>query len=443
MNASVSRILPPTVTQLVEWVRDARVRTLELIADLSDEQILGVPSPTVNPLLWEIGHVAWFQEKWVLRHFGGRRPLHDAADALYDSAAIAHDTRWDLPLPSREVTLTYLRQTRDAVLDILESCDEGPHPDLAYFVKLSVFHEDMHTEAFTSTRQTLGYPQPRLALPSPSSPPAGPLPGDAYVPSGVFYLGARRDEPFVFDNEKWAHRADVKPFSIARAPVTQAEYAAFVDDRGYERDTLWCAEGWQWRKTAHANHPLYWERAAYDGWLRRHFDRWMDLEPHHPMIHVNWFEADAFCRWAGRRLPTELEWEVSASAEPDGRDGLSADQRRYPWGDGCPTETCANLDGRAGGCVEVGCRQDGDSAFALRQMFGNVWEWTSGEFLPYPGFVPDPYKEYSQPWFGTHKVLRGGSWATRSRLLRNTWRNFFTPDRRDIFAGFRTCAIDG
>ena len=158
------------------------------------------------------------------------------------------------------------------------------------------------------------------------------------------------------------------------------------------------------------------------------------------MIHVNWYEAEAYCNWAGRRLPTETEWEVAASAEltPEG-DGLSDRRRHFPWGDDPPTAERANLDWRAG-LVEVGAYPDGDSAFGCRQMIGNIWEWTADNFLHYPGFAIDPYREYSKPWFGTHKVLRGGCWATRSLLVRNTWRNFYTPDRRDVWAGFRTCA---
>jgi iron(II)-dependent oxidoreductase len=223
--------------------------------------------------------------------------------------------------------------------------------------------------------------------------------------------------------------------------VTQAEFAAFVEDDGYGRQALWCPEGWRWRESSQAQHPVYWRRAPDRGWQRRHFDRWVPLEPHRPVLHVNWYEADAYCRWAGRRLPTELEWEVAAAAEPaESEPSLSGRKRRFPWGDESPTPQQANLNGSALEAIDVGALPAGDSALGCRQMIGNVWEWTASDFLPYPGFVADPYKEYSQPWFGTHKVLRGGCWATRARLLRNTWRNFYTPDRRDVWAGFRSCA---
>jgi iron(II)-dependent oxidoreductase len=167
------------------------------------------------------------------------------------------------------------------------------------------------------------------------------------------------------------------------------------------------------------------------------------LDDRLPTIHVNWYEADAYCRWAGRRLPSEAEWEAAATAEPT-PDGsmLAGRKRRYPWGDDAPSPLRANLDWRAGGCLPVHALPHGDSAFGCRQMIGNVWEWTSNDFLPYPGFEPGPYKEYSAPWFGTHKVLRGGCWATRASLIRANYRNFYTPDRRDVWAGFRTCALE-
>ena len=424
---------PPTADLLAAWVQDARRRTLELIADLDDAQLLGPFLPIVNPPLWEVGHLAWFQEKWLLRHAGGRLPLRPDADALYDSAAVAHDTRWHLALPSRHETLRYMAEVEQQVLDRLA---HRLNPEEVYFTLLTVFHEDMHTEAFTYTRQTLGYAAPQLsgATAAGQAGDEAPWPGDVPVAGGVFLLGASPDEPFVFDNEKWAHPVVLQPFRIARAPVTQAEFVAFVEDGGYGRRELWDAAGWEWRERQAAEHPVYWRRDR-DGWHRRHFDRWLALEPHLPVIHVNWYEADAYCRWAGRRLPTEAEWEAAASSPAAG-----GRKRHFPWGEDAPTPDCANLDGSALGCRPVAAHGAGDSAGGCRQLIGNVWEWTADDFLPYPGFVPDPYREYSMPWFGDYKVLRGGCWATRGRLLRNTWRNFYRPDRRDVLAGFRTCA---
>lgn len=431
-----------TADAIAHFLTDARARTLALVADLTDEQLMGPHLRIVNPLLWEIGHVAWFQEKWVLRHRGKKDPLRADADALFDSIAIPHDTRWDLPLPTRKETLAYMQGVLDRILERLGSV--GLDREESYFHLLGLFHEDMHDEAFTYTRQTLGYPRPHFT-PVPDETLSGqtgggPLPGDVEIPGGTFLLGATPDLPFVFDNEKWAHPVEIQPFHIARAPVTNGDFAAFVEDKGYLRREFWRPEGWRWREKLRAEHPVYWHRDHGGKWLRRSYDELVPLEPHYPIIHVNWYEAQAFCRWAGRRLPTEAEWEVAASAEPtpDGR-GLTGRKRTFPWGDEPPSPRRANLDGYAGGCVDVGALPDGDSPFGCRQMVGNVWEWTSTEFGPYPGFVADPYKEYSEPWFGTHKVLRGGCWVTRSRMIRNTWRNFYTPDRCDVLAGFRTC----
>ncbi|HEU4752589.1 MAG TPA: selenoneine synthase SenA [Armatimonadota bacterium] len=424
----------PPARRLAQAVEDARERTLCLVADLTDEQLLGPRLAIVNPLRWEIGHVAWFQEKWVLRHALKRRPIRADADALYDSMAIPHDVRWDLPLPGRGETLAYVRAVRDGVLDLLRSRD--PTPEEAYFVMLSVLHEDMHTEAFTYTRQTLGYPGPQFPdVPQTPADGGGPLPGDASFRGGAFVLGATPDEPFVFDNEKWAHPVEVAPFRLARAPVTQSEFAAFVEDGGYRRRELWSDAGWEWRTGQSAACPVYWRRAG-DAWERRDFDRWVPLEAHRPVLHVSWYEAEAYCRWAGRRLPTEAEWEYAAAW-----DGAAGRKRRFPWGDEPPSPERANLDWRGMGCVDVGALPAGNSAAGCRQMIGNAWEWTADDFRAYPGFRADPYAEYSEPWFHTHKVLRGGCWATRSRLIRNTWRNFYRPERRDVWCGFRTAAL--
>ena len=438
MNSSLSEAISPS--QLAEWVCDARERTFELVADLSDEQLMGPRLEIVNPLLWEVGHLAWFQSRWVLRHACGQQPVRPDEDQLYDSIAIGHDSRWDLPLPARCETLAYGRQVRDRVLRRVERGDLDD--ELTYHLVYTTLHEDMHAEAFTYTRQTLGYPAPGLSIVGEREAgleDSGPLKGDAEIAGGRFSLGSEPEESFVFDNEKWAHRVEVGPFAMARAAVTQEEFAAFVDDGGYGLRQWWSREGWRWRQSAGAEHPLYWKRLSKGRWLRRHFDQWVGLEPHLPAIHVNWYEAEAYCRWAGRRLPSEAEWEMAAASAPAVQ-GRTQPKRRFPWGEEGPSAGRANLDWKAMGCVDVGAFPAGDSGFGCRQMIGNLWEWTSSTFLPYPGFTADPYREYSEPWFGTRKVMRGGCWATRSRLIRSNYRNFQTPDRRDILVGFRTCA---
>jgi iron(II)-dependent oxidoreductase len=253
-------------------------------------------------------------------------------------------------------------------------------------------------------------------------------------------LGSPPGASFVFDNEKWAYPVTLAPFRIARAPVTNAEFQEFVGDGGYEQSCFWDEDGWSWRKAAAAHHPVYCSPRG-GGWTERWFDRWIPLRPHRPVSHVNWYEATAWCRWAGRRLPSEAEWEAAAATEPALTGGFVSTKRRYPWGEGGPDSRHANLDATALGAVDVSAHAEGDSAWGCRQMLGNAWEWTASSFEPYPGFTPDAYEDYSAPWFGTRKILRGGAWTTRGRLINNTYRNFFTPERRDVPAGFRTCAM--
>ncbi|HUK03510.1 MAG TPA: selenoneine synthase SenA [Burkholderiales bacterium] len=342
---------------------DARKRSSAVYADLEGERLLGPKLEIVNPPLWEIGHVGWFQEYWCLRRKpdGGAGPsIMKGADQLYDSAKVHHGTRWDLPLPDLRTTRTYLASVLELVQERMAR--EPENEDLAYYVRLATFHEDMHAEAFAYTRQTLGYAHEDFLAP-------GLVSWDLEFDKQKHVLGAQPGNSFVFDNEKWAHEVEVGPFAIASAPVTNAEYLLYVEAGG--------------------KLPRYWKQEG-GRWLQRRFDRWVALEARAPVLHVDWHEASAYCAWAKRRLPTEAEWE------------------------------CAAASGRIGPA--------------------GVWEWTASDFGPYPGFVADPYQEYSAPWFGTHKVLRGGSFAAPARLLRHTFRNFYMPHRGDVFCGFRTCA---
>jgi iron(II)-dependent oxidoreductase len=431
---------PVATAELAATMRSARQRTLELLDGLTQEQLIGPKLDIVNPMLWEIGHVAWFHEHFILRREHGRAPMLERGDALYDSIAIAHEQRWDLPL----YTLAEMRDYMARVLDTLTGRLDGgmANERESFLYQFTTFHEDMHDEAFTWTRQTLAYPTPAFAPDAPREDVArgnGALPGDVEIPGGRFRMGAEPDAAFLFDNEKWAHAVTVAPFRMARAPVTNAEFAAFVEDGGYATEALWDGDGWKWRVEAGAEHPVYWRRAGDGAWQMRRFDRWIDLPPHEPVIHVNWHEANAWCRWAGRRLPTEAEWEFAAQVRPGPDGGLM--KSRNPWGDAPATATQANLDGYALGCADVADFAAGDTAWGCRQMVGNVWEWTSDTFNPYAGFAPDDYKEYSEPLFGDTKVLRGGAWISRARLAFASYRNYFGPERRDIFAGFRSCAV--
>ena len=454
--------------RLAGLMRDFRARTLGLVADLDEGQMIGPRLAIVNPPLWEIGHIAWFTEFWVLRHLKKKKPLLANGDQLYNSTDVAHDTRWELLLPSRDATLNYMDEVLDRALEGLDRSGELSADEL-YFYLLALFHEGMHGEAIAYTRQTLAYPPPKFTPINESSRSNGSAcGGDVEIPGGQFVVGATEDFPFAFDNEKWAHVIELQPFRIARAAVTNGEFLAFVEAQGYRKPEYWSVAGWRWRETGGSpelekslanffsktlnqfaeshevktpiDHPIYWQQNANGTWRQRIYDRYVPLSEQAPVVHVSWFEAEAYCNWANRRLPTEAEWEVAASVETDPQTGSSEKRRYFPWGDAAPAAGYANLDCQCSGPVAVDLFESGDSAFGCRQMVGNVWEWTADDFKPYPGFVVDPYKEYSKPWFGTHKVLRGGCWATSSLLIRNTWRNFYTPDRRDVWAGFRTCA---
>ena len=428
-------LIPPGTLAAEEVRRHldaARDRLRALTGDLDGERLLGPKLAIVNPVLWEIGHVAWFQEHWCLRMRpdGTLAPSRlDGADRLYDSSAIPHAVRWDLPLPSHAVTRAYL----EAVLDDVQAAIARRPEDerLLYFAELAACHEDMHGEAFHYTRQTLGYPAPSLPL-TPPAPTAAGADGDAAFEGGVFSLGATPGAGFVHDNEKWAHPVKVAPFRIARAAVTQPRVRGvrrrrrlfaprMVDGRGLD--------------VAYRTHGRGTAVLAPAG-------RRVERAPVRPL-------AAARAGRAGRarglvRGAGVLPLRAPAAADRGGM-GVRRLRRRdepkpaTPWHSTRASTAHANLEGSVRS--PVAAYPGGDTLRGCRQLFGNVWEWTASTFGPYPGFVADPYKEYSAPWFGTHKVLRGGSFATPVRLLRTTWRNFYTPDRYDVFAGFRTCAV--
>jgi ergothioneine biosynthesis protein EgtB len=372
-------------------LRDAHARSVAVLADLAPDRWRVPYHAGINPPLWEFGHVAWFTEWWVLRdaHWtpddrlvAVRGSILPGADRWFDSSRVPHADRWTLDLPRWDEIRDYARTVHEQVQARLR----GGAGDL-YPYRLALFHEDMHGEALTYMRQTLDYPPPwPLAMPAPKS--TGDQ--DAAVDGGEFALGSPRDDGFVFDNEKWAHAVALGPYRIARHCVSNDAYAAFVDAGGYREPAWWSERGRAWLREANATHPARW-REGPDGWKQRWFGAWVPLPGDAPVCHVNAYEAEAYCRFAGRRLPTEAEWECAAL------------QGAIDWG-------------------------------------GTVWEWTAEDFAPYPGFAPDRYRDYSQPWFGTHRSLRGGSLATQPRLTHLRYRNFFLPHRNDVFAGFRTCA---
>jgi iron(II)-dependent oxidoreductase len=333
-----------------------------------------------------------------------------------------------------------MRKVREQALERLASDSLDPadplHAD-GYVYHLVAQHEAQHQETML---QALGLVSDLRYEPvfreSPGPARYSPDTPIVIVPAGPFPLGTDRTAT-AYDNEQPLHWIELAAFGIDVAPVSNGAYLAFVEDGGYDRRELWSAEGWAWREAESVEHPGTWVRDGAGGWLERRFGRVRPVALNRPVAHVSWHEAEAYARWAGKRLPTEAEWEKAASW-----DVTTHAKRIYPWGDEPPTDARANLDQRLFGPAEIGAYPQGRSFYGCHQMIGDVWEWTASDFLPYPGFQAFPYREYSEIFFGReYKVLRGGSWATSSIVARNTFRNWDYPIRRQIFAGFR-CAVD-
>lgn len=355
-----------------------------LLDYLPKEGWLGARAEHLNPPLWEIGHIVWFQERWCLRAQpnGPFSPsLLPGADALYNSSTVAHDSRWTLPLLtpaevddySQHVAVAVAARLRDAFSD-----------ELAYFAELCVYHELMHIEALRMAFQSESYAAPAM----PENPRSVTTqPERLTLAAGDVELGSGPNEGFIFDNEKWRHPVTITAFDIDSHPVSEAIFADFVDAGGYQQKTGWSEDGLAWRTTSGATHPVYW-RKSHGSWQVRRFSDWTTLAPDAPVLHVNRFEAEACAAWLGRRLPTAGQW----------------------------------------------VRATGQAHFQR----GSCWEWMQDPFAPYPGFTADPYQDYSQPWFHSHGELRGGGPFTDPVLKRRGFRNFYLPHRRDPFSGFRT-----
>jgi len=422
-----------------EALGTARRRLGDLLRPLPAEVLSTQHSPLMSPPIWDVAHLANYEEQWLLRALGEPGLVGWETDRMYDAIRNPRASRSTLPLLGVAETFAYAEQVRARALRHLDGLDEealvqtGALLEGGFVYGMVAQHEQQHVETLIATLQLVSstaLPPLPGALPRPDR---GSLSREVRVRGGAFRMGT--DAPWAYDNERPQHGVDVPEFFIDRFPVSNEDFLAFIDDGGYRRQELWHPAGWAFREAERLEHPLFWRRSA-QGWERRRFALWEALPGAEPVCHVSWYEADAYARWAARRLPTEAEWEKAAASAPDGT------VRRYPWGDTPPDLSRANLWPLGGHPASVGAFPAGASAWGAEQLVGDVWEWTASDFGPYPGFRAFPYPEYSAVFFGPeYKILRGGSWAVAPDAIRNTFRNWDYPIRRQIFAGFR-CARD-
>jgi iron(II)-dependent oxidoreductase len=434
--------IPSAVTQAARCeavLTEARERTLALITPLSEADVREQHSSLMSPVLWDLGHIAHFEELWLTQNLDGAVQFGEMP-GLFNPFEHPRRERGALPLPTLAETLAHLTDVRERVLLRLGWADfDDANPLLrdGYVYAMVAQHEYQHNETMLQTMQ-LKRGAPYHAPRQWSTPPGAPVRPGAMVrfPGGDVAIGTD-DRSASYDNERPLHRITVAPFSIDAAPVSNADFEQFIAGGGYRRDEFWSDAGLAWKNETGASAPEFWTRDG-DQWLTHSMDRTMPVPPDHPVCHVSFYEAEAFARWAGKRLPTEIEWETAASWTP----GNGA-KRDYVWGNEPPDRVRANLDQMAFGTAAIGAYGLNVSPIGCIGMIGDVWEWTSGDFGAWPGFKAFPYPDYSELFFGTeYKVLRGGSWATRPGAIRNTFRNWDYPVRRQIFSGFRCARND-
>jgi iron(II)-dependent oxidoreductase len=433
---------------IAEKLAEARARTLLLIASLTDDDLRRQHDPLMGPIVWDLGHIAHFEELWLLNNLEGEIRFGEMP-GMFNPFENPRASRGALELPTRDETLELMRETRARVLRALAAADPSSSNPLlrdGYVYNMVLQHEYQHNETILQTlqlKQGEPYRAPRAVAfpPAPASAPDVVQPADGMSAMARFAGGRVQigtdDRTAAYDNERPLHEVEIAPFEIDRYPVTNRDYLRFMNEGGYSSRRYWSDAGWAWLQDARVEAPKYWERRG-SAWVIRRCDQWEGADTTKPVCHVTWYEAEAFARYANKRLPTEAEWETAATWDPAGNT-----KRRYPWGDSDATPMHANLDQLAFDTAPIGTYALNTSPIGCYGMIGDVWEWTSSDFVRHPGYETFPYPEYSEVFFGAdYKVLRGGSWATRPGAIRGTFRNWDYPIRRQIFSGFR-CARDG
>jgi iron(II)-dependent oxidoreductase len=417
-----------TKGDIVEALEQSRRRTLDLLDPVPEAEQRRQVSELMSPLCWDLAHIGHYEELWLLRELVGAPPTDPAFDDVYDAFKHPRRERPSLDILDAAGARAFDASVRERVLGVLDQLDLAVDDPLladGFVYGMVVQHEHQHDETLLATLQLMdgfAHPAANAAGPTPTEHDPVSLPVDVTVPGGEYVLGTDR-EPWAYDNERPAHVVELAPFRIDTIAVTNDAYAKFVDSGGYDDRVHWSEEGWAWRAEAGLTAPQYWSRAE-SGWVRRRFGHTEAVPLDEPVQHVCWYEADAYARWSGARLPTEAEWEAASQGTPlDAADLWRDGPRRFA---PAPVSTTADVV----------------SAHGVHGMLGGVWEWTASAFGAYPGFRAFPYREYSEVFFGPeYKVLRGGSWATHPAAIRTTFRNWDFPIRRQIFAGFR-CARD-
>jgi iron(II)-dependent oxidoreductase len=423
-------------------LEEARARTVRLLSSVSEADQRLQHDPLMSPILWDLGHIAHFEEVWLIDNLGGSLNGSEGLRGMYDPVENPRNTRAELPLPGVEECLEQMSGVREAVLErlaILDLTSEDPLLDQGFVFRMVLQHEYQHNETILQTLQLKsGDPyHPGESVSHPVPPEDDPFVDGAMVrfPGGTVEIGTD-DRSTAYDNERPRHSVELAPFLMDRIAVTEAAYAIFMSEGGYDTRELWSDEGWAWRNESGIRHPKDWH-AGEDGWEIRVMDRVHTPDNRRPVCHVCYYEADAYATFARKRLPTEFEWEAAATWDP-----ATGTKRSHPWGEEPPTQEFANVDILTFGPAPAGSYTRDVSPIGCYGMIGDVWEWTSSGFQAYPGYETFPYAEYSEVFFGDdYKVLRGGAWATRGAAIRGTFRNWDYPIRRQIFSGFR-CVRD-